>query len=269
MRSAAEAKVVDRAARAAAFIWQRRRERWQPLPPDLMPRDLDEAYAVQAGVRMLYADVRGRIAGWKLALTSQVMQTLMNVERPLIGAVFEATIYRGPARIRAADFVHLGIECELAFRIARDLPASGVPYTREIVARCIASAAPAFELVDDRGAVDYIKCGALQMTAENTWNAGLVLGPEISNWQQIDLSRLRGSMRFAGMPDSSGWGRDILGHPLDALTWIANELPKRGAHLKAGDWVSTGSMVPTKHIASGQDAQFSIERLGTVSITVT
>ena len=43
MRSAAEAKIVDRAARAAAYIWQRRRERWERLPPDLLPRSLDEA----------------------------------------------------------------------------------------------------------------------------------------------------------------------------------------------------------------------------------
>ena len=270
MRSAAEAKIVDRAARAAAYIWQRRRERWERLPPDLLPRSLDEAYAVQAGVRMLYADVRGRIAGWKVAATSPVMQTLMNLDRPLIGAIFEATIYRSPARIRAADFVRLGIECEIAFKMARDLPPTGgAAYPRDTVARCVAAMAPAFELVDDRGAIDYLKVGPLQLAAENTWNAGLVLGPEIAAWQQFDLGRLRGTLRFAGMQDSSGWGRDILGNPLDTLTWLANELPRRGAFLKAGDWILTGSMLPTKLISAGQDAQFAIERLGSAAVIVT
>jgi 2-keto-4-pentenoate hydratase len=61
-----------------------------------------------------------------------------------------------------------------------------------------------------------------------------------------------------------GIGADVLGHPLDALAWLANHLAARGPGLRAGEFVSTGSVVATKWMARGDDAMVEVEGLGTV-----
>lgn len=259
---------ANRVMGAVDRLWRERRDRWAPPPPHLAPRNAEEAYAIQVLMRERLVAVRGPVVGWKIGLASSTMQTLMRSAGPIIGAVFEATLYQSPARVRARDFVRLGIECHLAFRISRTLPPHGVPYGREVVQRAIGLCAPAIELVEDRGANDVTQVGALQLIAENGWNSGLVIGPMIAGWDRMNLPRLRGRLRFQGVWTTDGFGRDVMGNPLDALTWLANELPRRGAHLRAGDWVATGAMIPQKIIAAGQDAQFHLDRLAEVSLAV-
>lgn len=253
---------------ATRHLWTDRRARWSPLPSDAQPRNLAEAYAIQLLMRERLVEARGRVAGWKIGLTSHVMQGLFRIDTPVIGAIFEATIYQSPARVRARDFIRLGVDCTLAFKIGRDLPGTEGPYGREVVQSVVTTCAPAIELLEDRGANDYVKVGGLQFTAENAWNGGLVLGPPIPGWDRIDLVRLRGRLRFQGIWVADGFGRDLMGHPLDALTWLANELPKRGGHLRAGDWVATGAMIPTKTMGPGQEAAFFLNRFGSAVVTV-
>lgn len=269
MRSGGDPQdAASRVLRAADHLWATRRERWSALPRDCAPRSLDEAYAIQAVLRERTSEARGRVVGWKLALASPLAQGLFGLDQPVLGAIYDATVYQAPARIRARDFIHLNLGCTLAFKIARDLPARSGPYGREIVQRAVGICALAIELIEDRGATDYVKVGGLQLITENAWNAGLVLGPPIPAWDRIDLSRLRGRLSFQGGWVADGFGRELMGHPLDALTWLADELPRRGAPLRAGDWVATGPMMAMKAIAGGQDAAFAVEPYGTVAVTV-
>ena len=126
---------------------------------------------------------------------------------------------------------------------------------------------PAFELVDDRGA-DYSNLYFLDVVADNTWNAGVVLGPETPDWANLDLGNAQGEMTINGAAAGVGHGRDVLGHPLDALAWLANTLAGRGKELSAGMIVMTGSIVSTKFLNPGDAAVFSFQGLGEVSLTV-
>lgn len=253
---------------AADFLWTTRRERWSPIPRDIAPHNADEAYAVQVILRERMSSARGRVVGWKLALVTPLMQSAFGVEQPILGAMYDATVYQGPARVRSRDFVHLSLGCTLAFRITRDLPAHSGPYGREVIQRAVSICVPAIELIEDRGATDYLKVGGLQLIAENGWNAGLVLGSPISAWDRLNLARLRGRLSFQGNWVADGFARGLMGHPLDALTWLANELPRRGAHLRAGDWAACGPMLPMKAIGGGQEAVFSIDGAAPVSVVV-
>ncbi len=114
------------------------------LPDVARPQSLEEAYAVQEAFQALRTKQgRGAIAGYKLALTSQIMQDLIGIDHPCIGGIFETTIHRSPATVRAADFVGLGIECEIAVRLGADLGPRGTPYDRTGVAAAVAGCAPA------------------------------------------------------------------------------------------------------------------------------
>ena len=245
-----------------------RRENYQALPPELRPRSLDQAYAVQAALHNLLTPRLGRIAGYKIALTSKTMQDFVGIHHPLWGAIFAQTIHASPATLRHAEFVHLGIECEIAVRLGRDLPAARAPYSEDTVAAAIETCMPAFELVEDRRA-DFKTLDAFGLVADNAWNAGIVLGASLADWRARDLGAARGQLAVNDASAGEGHGRDALGHPFKALTWLANGLAERGLHLARGMVVMTGSIVTTKFLEPGDRARFVFEGQGEASLTVT
>ncbi len=59
-----------------------------------------------------------------------------------------------------------------------------------------------------------------------------------------------------------GRGADVMGHPFEALAWLANSLAQRGRSLRAGEFVFTGSVVETKWVNRGDRVVMEIEGLG-------
>ena len=260
---------LSKAERAAQFLIEAHRERrkYEALPEDISPASINEAYDMQEAFQQLLAPQRGAIVGYKIALTTPVMQRMVGFDAPAAGAVFENGVHYSPAAMKAADFVRIGAECEVAVRLSSDIPAGGAPYGRVGVAGAVGVLMPSFELVDDRGA-DYNNLNFLGVAADNAWNAGVVLGPERADWRGLDLENSRGAMTINGEPAGEGYGRDVLGHPLDALAWLANTLAGRGRELKAGMLVMTGSIVSTKFLNPGDDATFTFEGLGDIRLSV-
>jgi 2-keto-4-pentenoate hydratase len=118
--------------RAAALLCRVRleRERLVGLPEDCRPKDEAEAYAVQDALhRKLGIAGYGDLAGHKIGCTTPVMQQFLGIGNPCAGGVFAPTVQQEPGSFRHADFLHVGVECEIAVRLARDLPASGAPPT--------------------------------------------------------------------------------------------------------------------------------------------
>ena len=259
----------SKAQRAAQHLFDAhsRRQTYAALPEDISPATIDEAYDMQEAFQALLAPQRGAIVGYKIALTTPVMQKMVGFDAPCAGAVFESGVHHSPASVQSTDFVRLGAECEVAVRLSAGLPASGAPYDRAGVSSAVGALMPAFELVDDRGA-DYSNLYFLGVAADNAWNAGVVLGPELADWQSLDLEGAGGAMTINGEPAGEGYGRDVLGHPLDALAWLANTLAGRGKELQAGMLVMTGSIVSTKFLKAGDVAEFTFEGLGDIRLTV-
>ena len=256
---------------AAQFLWAEHQARnsFCPIPEPYTPQNLDEAYAVQEEFQKLLVKLDGSIAGYKIALTTPVMQQMVGFNEPVAGAVLAKTIHHTPASVRLADYVHLGVECEIAVQLGADLPAAGAPYNRDSVADAVGTVMAAFELVDDRHA-DYTQLApqVLSLLADNAWNAGIVLGQPVIDWRVLDLAAAQGTMRINGEIVGQGYGRDVLGHPLEALTWLVNAFAKRGKSLTQGTTVMTGSVVATKFVNSGDMVQFSVDGLGEVSLSV-
>ena len=254
---------------AARFLHEAHRARtpYQPLPDGISPRDINEAYDIQEAFHELLFPERGAIVGYKVALTTTVMQQMVGFGHPASGAVFTSGVHHSPVSINASDYVHVGAECEIAMLLEQDLPASAAPYDRESVARAVAALMPAFELVDDRGA-DYTDLYFLNVAADNSWNAGIVLGEAVIDWQGIDLVAATGTMTINGQPAGVGTGGDVLGHPLEALAWLANNLAERGKSLQKDMIVMTGSIVSTKFLNKGDEVHFEIDTLGDVLLTV-
>jgi len=260
--------MMNRAAQHL-FDAHERRERFAPLPPDIAPRTIREAHAIQDAFVALRAQKLGGIAGYKLALTSPQMREFVGVAEPQAGMMLESTLLRSPARVRAADYVRLIVEFEIAVQIVDDLPAADAPFSRKRIAQAVGAVMPALELADDRNA-DYkaLPQYPLELIADNCWNEGAVLGTPVSNWQGIDLCTVRGIARINGKEVGEGRGGDAMGHPFDAVAWLANHLASIGRALLRGDTVITGSIVTTKTVAPGDFVQFHIHELGSVELRV-
>lgn len=235
-------------------------------PPGGLP-DLDAAYSVQDGLVAHLSRDFGPVAGWKVALTTPVMQAMCGVDHPCEGAVLRDRVLYGPAECDTTNLGRLGVEAEIAFTVARDMRDFGQEYDAESAAEHVSTAHPAIELVDDRNA-DYAQITAARLIANNSLNAGIVLGPAVLDWRARDLTTLPGAMLIDGEVIAEGTGADILGNPLNAVAWLANSLIRRGRMLRSGDVVMCGSFVRTQFPDVGQTVTCRVEGLGEVSVRV-
>ena len=166
--------------------------------------------------------------------------------------------------MRHGDFVRVGVECEIAVRLARDLAASGTAFTADSVAPAIDAYHPAIEIVDDRYA-DWQTIGAPTLVADDFFAAGCVLGAAVSRAKAPDLLEVIGRAFINGVEVGRGTGADVLGHPHAALAWLANHLAASGKSLRAGQIVLTGSLVKTLWLNAGDKAVMELSGLGTVA----
>lgn len=230
--------------------------------------DLSGAYDVQeAFVDLLLSHNNSGIAGYKIALTSKVMQEMCGVDRPLAGAILNNVIFTSPARIALADFQHLGLEFETAVVLATDMPDRGHPYTLADVPGCVDACAPAFELIED-GNADYAKLDAVGITADNAWNGGIVMGEPCTAWKDINLRAAGTQLEWGEEGVQTATTGEAMGHPFEAVAWVANHLIERGHCLKAGHVVMTGSTMKTRFPGGGEDIRYSIDGLGAVSLKI-
>jgi len=261
----------SRLERAGKWLYEahRTRQRFEPLPAGLAPRSVSEAYSIQSEYVGMRAASLGQVTGYKIALTTPAMRAMVGLDDPIAGDMLDKNIRRGNARVRAADYVRLLVEFEIAVELADDLPAIGAPYDRMRVANAVAALMPALELADDRNA-DYSSLpeNALLLIADNAWNEGAVLGEPARNWQGMDLAGLLGVAMINGTNVGQGHGHDVMGHPLDALAWLANHLASRGLGLWRGDVVVTGSLVSSKFPKAGDRIRFEAGALGPVEMHV-
>jgi 2-oxo-3-hexenedioate decarboxylase/2-keto-4-pentenoate hydratase len=266
----------DNKAVKAAEILARHRLELAPFagfPEGRRPPDLEAAYAVQTELRQkLEPSPWGKFVGYKIGCTTPVMQDYLKIDHPCAGSVFAGRLWRRRASIPRTTLVRPGVECEIALRLAADLGRGkdprALPFDRESVAPAVGALMAAIELVDDRYR-DWQRLDAPTLVADDFFAAGAVLGDEVADWQSLDLANLCGEMRIDGDLCGSGHGRDILGHPLEALAWLANLLVGQGAYLQAGTIVVLGSLVKTHWVDKGSTIEVSIAGLGQAALEIT
>ena len=83
-------------------------------------------------------------------------------------------------------------------------------------------------------------------------------------WRDLDLATHRVVGRVAGKLEREGSGSNVLGGPLIALTWLANELSSNGLTLNAGQVVTAGTCMVPLEIAPGDTVTGDFGVLGQV-----
>jgi 2-keto-4-pentenoate hydratase len=255
--------------KAAAFVVEARlaRLRLKALPTGLAVTRIEHGYAIQDRANTRLAARLGQRVGYKIGGTTETMRDYIRVEEPVAGEIFESTVHASGARLRLGDYVQPGIETEIAVRLAAPLRRRVRPYEMGEVAEAVGSIMAAIELVDDRYE-DFRTMGAPLMIADNAFDAGSVLGSPIQDWRTIPLDRLRARTFIDGRLVVEAMSSELMGHPLAALTWLANHLSNLGRGLEAGCFVSLGSITPVQWVREPCTARIDVEGLGSVEVTL-
>ena len=242
------------------------------LPRECQPVDAADSMAIQDAVHeRLTSTGYGRVVGTKIGCTTKIMQDFLGMTHPCAGGIFDTTVRHGVGEFEFDSFLHVGVECEIAVKLGSVLHAAARPHSIKSVAGAVAAFFPAIEIVDDR----YVDFAAREpdwrtWLADDFFGAGIVLGEPKTQWAELDLAGIQGSMSINGVEVGSGHGRDIInGHPLEALVWLANAEAARGRDLPA-DWiVMLGSVVQTKWVERGSIVDVEIQGLGKASARFT
>jgi 2-keto-4-pentenoate hydratase len=229
----------DRAARALLDL-RAAGARLERLDPPLGPRSEAEGAAAQRALaRRLDADPP---AGFKIGATARTMQDYLGLSGPAAGFIAASGLHASGAALRHADFTRPGVECELAVRLARDLPPA--PCTLEQAAEAVGAVMAGIELVENRYG-ELKALGTPALIADRVFHAAAVLGAGVGAWRALDLAALPGRMTVDGVTVGEGRGGDLLGHPLNCLAWLAgSEVAAAFGGLRAGQVVMLGSVTP-------------------------
>jgi 2-keto-4-pentenoate hydratase len=210
------------------------------LPDGLAPRDEAEGAAAQHALARRFGAVPP--AGFKIGATARVMQEHLGLHHPAAGFMPAAGLHPSGATLRFADFVAPGVECELAVRLARDLPPG--PCEAAEAEAAIDTLFAAIELVERRYA-DLAAFGAPALTADQFFHAAAVLGTPPADRRGLDLVAIPGRIAVDGEERARGRGGDLLGHPMSALAWLAGSAVALAfGGLRAGQVVMLGSVTP-------------------------
>ena len=253
--------------RAAAVLHALRRSRARvaPLDPTVAPRTEAEGAAAQRALAQLTGD--DPPGGFKIGATARQMQEYLGLAGPVAGYMSARRIYPDGSALRVADFVALGAECEVAVRLARDLPPA--PCSAERAASAVGELFAAIELVENRYG-ELAALGSPTLIADQVFHAAAVIGAaRADRWHGLDFARLTGRIRVDGVTRGEGLASDLLGHPMNSLAWLAgSELAATFGGLRAGQVVLLGSVTPPIWLDRACTVAVEFDRLAPVSVTL-
>jgi 2-keto-4-pentenoate hydratase len=220
---------------------------------------IDQGYRVQLGILARRAAAGERRIGWKVALTSKPTQEQFNFQQPAFGQVLQ----QFPSGHQLpADMIRPGCEPEICVRLARPIAAGAdAQAARAAIEVCY----PALEIIELR--CDLRRDMALSL-ADNIAQKAVVLGAPVRMSDLPDLGGIETRVLVNGTEAATGLGSAVLGHPLNAVVWLAAKLPEYGLALAAGDLIMTGSFTRMLPLAAGDQVQASFTGLGEVTTSV-
>lgn len=234
-----------------------------PVRDVLAPGDIAGAYGVQeANTRARLAEGH-RLVGRKIGLTAKSVQAALGIDQPDYGMLFADMEVPDREEIPAARLLQPRVEGEIAFVLGRDLKQEQ-PSLGEII-RAVDFALPAIEIVDSRIAGWDIKI--VDTIADNASSGLYVLGGTPRSLDGLDLQMCGMTLEKDGEAVSFGTGMACLGHPLQAVRWLAATMVRAGRPLQAGDVVLSGALGPMTAVSPGSNVEMRISGIGSAIVS--
>jgi 2-keto-4-pentenoate hydratase len=220
--------------------------------PAANPKGLNEADAACSRSALLthLAKRHGAVAGYKAGLTNPAVQKRFNHDRPVWGVLYQSMLMKSGASVEAAFGARPLYEADLLVRVkSARINEAKTPLD---VIDAIDQVIPFIELPDlvvqappqlDGHAISAINVGARLGVTGSPIPVPPYRGERYALLDGLrDMTVVMNDTQGAEL--ARGKGSDVLGHPLNAVVWLAEALAKEGKAMKPGDLISVGSFSP-------------------------
>ncbi len=254
---------------AMAFVSARREARALDAYPGTAPQGLRAAYTIQD--RAIVIDGRP-VVGWKVGRINPPLDGQLGANR-LSGPIFADSIVdvAGPAHGSIPDMPvfeggFAAGEAEMLLHVAPGF--SGAVPTDDAGTKVL--------LDDVRLGIEIASSpypgintdGPPVTVSDFGNNAGLVQGPVLEGWRDLDLCAIRVRSEIDGAVVGAGTAANMLDGPYGAVRFLLANLIDRGIDVSHGLWVSTGAITGVHEIGIGQSFRAVFEGCGDVHCRV-
>ncbi|XJS10416.1 2-keto-4-pentenoate hydratase [Aerococcaceae bacterium WGS1372] len=222
-------------------------------------KTIEEAYQVQDEVLAFKEENGEKLQGYKISLTSKETQDLFNSDTPLFGQMTNVTVKKS---VNLSEYNEPLLEAELVFLVQKDVNADDSD--EEVMAKCLV--APGIEVPDGRYEDWFPKTTLYEVIADGAVN-GAVVYSEAKSCKYEDLADVEGVLYLNDEEVTRGHSTEVLGHPVNAVKWLAKALEDRGEKLRAGRFVSSGTFILPEKLQAG-NYKVTYGQLGEVSLEV-
>ncbi len=241
-------------------------KRIKKLSEDCVPQSYKEAYDIQEELvnRYLTVDKNNLLIGKKIGCTNKAAQIQLNINESFFGNMFSNNISKSNCIINSEYYFSPFVEPEFSFVMKNELDILKAPYKPEIVYESISAVLPSIELVDSRFE-DWTVVGVKNLIADNAVHAHWIYGEKINNLNSINFNDHSVDLFINGNLIDKGNSKNVMGNPINSLTWLINNLALSGKSLPKNSYISTGTCTPAIPIKKGDEVMADFGKLGNVS----
>lgn len=226
---------------------------------------IEDSYSIQDAFIRKRLQQGCSVRGYKVGLTSKVMQEMAGSNEPDYSSVTDDLFFPESTPLPAAMFFAPMIELEIAFVMKESLHGPNV-LPMDVI-RATDFVVPAIEVVDFRVELSP-GYNIIDSVADLAACGGVVLGGNPCSLRDIDVRRVRGSLEKNGVVEEEGEASAVLGNPVTSVAWLVNKLGEFGIGFEPGDTVLTGSFIRAIPIAAGDDIVCKFDQgLGEVAVS--
>ena len=241
-------------------------KRIRELPKDCIPKSIKEAYDIQDELanRYISADKNTLLIGKKIGCTNKAAQVQLNIKESFFGNMFSNNISKSNCIINSEKYFTPFVEPEFSFVMKNELDISKTPYNPQIVYESVSAVLPSIELVDSRFE-DWTIVGVSNLIADNAVHAHWIYGNEKNILNHFNFNNHSVDLFINGKIIDNGNSSNVMGNPINSLTWLINNLALIGKSLPKNFYISTGTCTPAIPIKKGDKVMADFGKLGNVS----
>ncbi|MFE4896001.1 2-keto-4-pentenoate hydratase [Peribacillus butanolivorans] len=241
---------------------ERSKQPLDPLTQQYPELSVTDAYQIQIKV-MEKKRTEGRwVIGKKVGLTSVAMQKMLGVNEPDYGHLLDDMEVKDGEKVKIIDMISPKVEAEIGFILGQDLVGPNVTYLDVLMATKYV--VPTIEIIDSR--ITDWKIQLIDTVADNGSSAKVVVGNKRSTIDGLDLRSVGMALYNNEELVATGSGAAALGHPAQAIAWLANKLHEFGIQLKAGELILPGALSGALTVKQGDTISAHFGPLGSVSV---
>ncbi|TXI02369.1 MAG: hydratase [Rhizobium sp.] len=227
------------------------------LPLDLVASEA-EAYDIQAVAQDALGFER---KGYAIIGTNEIVRRSLGLAGPIYSEIPAHALQRKVQSFPLPPGT-IGVQCELVFTMLRSFPDEGEPIGLDNAADAIMSCRPAIGLVGRRTRRPFV--GTPAAIADFGLHVATLCGEHVPNIQAGTLAGIGITAFLFRQTVLSGSSSSVMGHPLNAVVWLARKLAADGRRLEPSDVVATGSCTPVLQVHAGQHLAADFWPLGQV-----